>query len=677
VLGLPNGRSYWSAQQYRNLGLEGGRDSPPDSLEYMAERVDPQEREQALAAIRACVQDGTPFDADWRVAWPDGSQHIVKVQGRRNNDAQGKPRLFVCVTLDMTERRRIEANLLQSRMDLTRAQDFAQIGTWAVDFEKGVAETSSEETRRVFGFEEAAVPLAALNARIHPDDLPAVEAARARFLANPGTGYRIQYRTVPRQGEVRYVEVQAESQVSAGGKVVRIGGFLRDITDAKLAEQEIERLAYYDEVTGLPNRVSLRRKLEAAMAVGCDTFSPIALMVVAPARFRDICLTLGHSNGDILLKDIALRIGAVLGKDAFVARTGSSQFSAVLTGDQAYESTAVARAVNKAFEEPFPVAGLQYDINLHIGIALFPGHAEEPGGLMRKADVALYRAREMAHDVLVYNPEEDPYNPQRLALLGEFRRAVNEGQIQLYCQPKVDLRSGTVMGAESLVRWRHPRMGLIPPDQFVPLIEDTELIQVLTRHMLQASVRQCYAWQREGIQVPLAVNLSTRNLLSRELVPNLENLLHTWGGTPDWLGLEITESSLINDPNASIAELNTLSRMGFRLFIDDFGTGYSSLSYLMRMPVNVIKVDHGFTMHMVRDKGAAAIVKSTIELAHNLGMTVVAEGTADKAIWDALLELGCDEAQGFYVSEPLPAAQFVSWARATGYALQGSPGRPH
>jgi EAL domain-containing protein (putative c-di-GMP-specific phosphodiesterase class I) len=177
--------------------------------------------------------------------------------------------------------------------------------------------------------------------------------------------------------------------------------------------------------------------------------------------------------------------------------------------------------------------------------------------------------------------------------------------------------------------------------------------------------------------VPLAVNLSTRNLLSRELVPNLENLLHTWGGTPDWLGLEITESSLINDPNASIAELNTLSRMGFRLFIDDFGTGYSSLSYLMRMPVNVIKVDHGFTMHMVRDKGAAAIVKSTIELAHNLGMTVVAEGTADKAIWDALLELGCDEAQGFYVSEPLPAAQFVSWARATGYALQGSPGRPH
>ncbi|MBQ5948473.1 EAL domain-containing protein [Massilia sp. ST3] len=228
------------------------------------------------------------------------------------------------------------------------------------------------------------------------------------------------------------------------------------------------------------------------------------------------------------------------------------------------------------------------------------------------------------------------------------------------------MRSGDVVGAEALVRWRHPRLGMVSPGLFVPLVEDTELIHVLTRHMLQASVRQCFNWQRDGLGIPLAVNLSPRNLLSPDLVPGLETLLHTWGGSPEWLGLEITESSLITDPDASIAELARLSGMGFHLFIDDFGTGYSSLSYLTRMPVKTIKVDHGFTMSMLKDCRAAAIVKSTIELAHNLGMTVVAEGTASKDIWDALSGYGCDEAQGYYVAEPFPAAQFGDWLQASG-----------
>jgi EAL domain-containing protein (putative c-di-GMP-specific phosphodiesterase class I) len=270
---------------------------------------------------------------------------------------------------------------------------------------------------------------------------------------------------------------------------------------------------------------------------------------------------------------------------------------------------------------------------------------------------------------MAYAPAGDPYDPARLALLGEFRHAIGTGQIELFCQPKVAMATGAVIGAEALVRWRHPARGLVPPAEFIPLIESTELIHALTAHMLREAVRQSHAWRQEGIAVPIAVNLSTRNLNAGNIANQLQALLADWGGSPDWIGLEITESSLIVDPGASIAQLNALSQLGFQLFIDDFGTGYSSLNYLTMLPVDVIKIDHGFTTTMLTDKRAAAIVKATIDLAHDLGMAVVAEGTASREIWDALVEYGCDEAQGFYVAPPLPAREFANWVRNPGFQI--------
>jgi diguanylate cyclase (GGDEF)-like protein/PAS domain S-box-containing protein len=670
VFELKRGRQTWSHQQYRNFGLQAG--SVPDDLagaiDVLVGRVHDPDREHAAALVRACIDTGMPFDTEWRLRWPDGRERTVRVEGSRKDGPDGSPYAFVCASLDLTEERRVEENVRQSRLDLSLAQRIARVGTWMVDLCTGTAITTSEEMHKVFGFSESEVPLALLNSRIHPDDLPLVETARAACQANPGTAYVVQYRVQPRPGELYYVESQAEVQTDASGRAVRMVGYTRDVTEAKLAEQEIQRLAYQDEVTGLPNRVALRRHLDRATEVDARDFAPLALLMIDVSRFQDICLTLGHNNADALLKGVSVCIVSALGPGVYVARIGGSQFAAVLSDTHAYESKPRAQALLSAFEQPFEVAGIQYDVSVHIGIALCPGHALDTVELIRKANVALSRARQIGTGVLLYEPEGDPYSPDRLALLGEFRTAIQAGQIELYCQPKVEMRSNRVIGAEALVRWRHPRLGMIPPALFVPLIEDTELIHVLTRHVLQAAVRQCFNWQREGLRVPLAVNISPRNLLSHELVPSLEALLHTWGGNPDWLGLEITESSLITDPDASIAQLATLSSKGFRLFIDDFGTGYSSLGYLTRMPVNVIKVDHGFTMRMLEDRRAAAIVKSIIELAHNLGMTVVAEGTSSKEIWDALAEYGCDEVQGFYVAEPFPAAEFGTWLKATGRA---------
>jgi diguanylate cyclase (GGDEF)-like protein/PAS domain S-box-containing protein len=671
IFDLKRGQQSWSEQQCRHFGLQA--DCVPADLagaiDALTGCVHPRDRERATAEIHACIDAGVAFDSEWVVRWPDDSEHFVRVEGIRKDDADGRPHAFVCTSIDLTDKRRAEESLRQTRIDLSLAQQIARVGTWGIDFITGKAITTSDETRKIFGLDALEVPLAELNSHIHPDDMAAVETARGYCLANPGTGYYVQYRVIPHPGQLRYVESQAEVQTDTAGKPLRMVGYLRDITEAKLAEKEIQRLAYKDEVTGLPNRVALRRELDRVTAVDSPEFSPLALMVVDMSRFQDICLTLGHNNSDALLRDVAVRLSKTLGDDIFVGRIGNAQFGAILSEADTYASKPCARTVLKAFEEPFQVAGIQYDISVNVGIAMCPGHATDPIALMRMANVAVFRARQIGTEVLVYQPEDDPYKPERLALLGEFRKAVHEGQIELYCQPKAEIRTNEVIGAEALVRWRHPQRGLISPALFVPLVEDTELIHVLTLHMLQAAVRQCFNWRREGLHVPLAVNVSPRDLLSRDLVPSIETLLRTWGGTPDWLGIEITEGSLLTDPDASIAELATLSNMGFRLFIDDFGTGYSSLSYLTRMPVNVIKVDHGFTMRMLEDRRAATIVKSTIELAHNLGMTVVAEGTSSKEIWDALAEYGCDEAQGYYVAEPFPAAEFGSWLKATGRHL--------
>lgn len=678
IFNLKDGRQSWSARQYLNFGLASGSmpADPACGVDALLGRVQALDRERAAAAVHSCIDTGQPFDSEWRLGWPDGSEHVVRVDGMRKDDPDGSPRAFVVTSLDLTERRRTEESLRQIRRDLSRAQQIAQVGTWSLDLATQIASSTSDEARDIFGLEGRDgfhLPVAELNRRIHPDDLARVEVARQYCFEHPGTGYYVQYRVIPRPGVVRHVESQAEVQTDADGKGVRMVGFMRDITEARLAEEEIQRLAYHDELTGLPNRVALRGHLDQVTSFEAADCVPLALLVIDVSRFQDICLTLGHVNSDVLLKDVALRITGALDEGIYVARTGGSQFAAILSDGSTYESTPCAHKVLKAFEAPFQVAGVLYDISVHIGIVLFPGHATDPIGLFRKGNVAAYRARQLGTQVLVYQSEHDPYKPERLTLLGEFRRAIQEGQIELYCQPKVALASNDVTGAEALVRWRHPRLGMISPALFVPLIEDTELIHVLTRHMLQAAVRQCFNWQRAGLLVPLAVNVSPRNLLSRDLAPLLDTLLHTWGGSPDWLGLEITESSLITDPEASLAELATLSDMGFRLFIDDFGTGYSSLAYLTRMPVDVIKVDHGFTMRMLEDKRAAAIVKSTIELAHNLGMSVVAEGTASRDIWNALADYGCDEAQGFYVAEPFPACEFGAWLQKTGRRIQAHP----
>ncbi|HEV7618491.1 MAG TPA: EAL domain-containing protein [Burkholderiaceae bacterium] len=476
---------------------------------------------------------------------------------------------------------------------------------------------------------------------------------RAGFQKSPVRKHR------KKDGAIIHVETAKELFIINGRQAICV--LVNDVTERVWAEQKIEHLAFYDELTNLPNRAKLLRDLQEAITQAQKTEKSMALVIVELIRFREINYTLGHTIGDQLLKQIGPRIRQFARKDATVARISNVQFGIFLPDIRDRETIGLIGPLLNLLKEPITVGEIDYELGAHGGIAFFPSHGTDPHALIRHADIALYHARKIGCDYTVYDPAHDPYKPQRLAMLGEFRKAIKAEQLQLYCQPKANIRTGLVTGAEALVRWIHPTRGLIPPDQFIPLIEPTELIQPLTQWMLEAAVRQCCEWRQKGLMIPLAVNLSTRNLLETDLPETISRLLQTWEGSTPCIGLEITESSIMADPSASLQVLDQLHQMGCKLFIDDFGTGYSSLSYLMKLPFDVIKIDHSFTMYMIEDPHAAAIVKSTIEMAHNMGMKVIAEGTASKEIWQALADLDCDEAQGEYISMPMPAGDFSGW----------------
>lgn len=660
----------WSDQEYRNFGLEPQSLIP--SLDAFLARVHPDDRKMVEDRLNQSMSTYAPFECDLRVVWPDGTIHMMRAQGDVLSNEDGQRRGIIGTTLDITEYRIIENQLRQTQQDLDKAQEIAHIGNWVWDVVNDRYQSTSAEWGRILGFppEGVAISNDLVFDRIHPEDRELVRSACTLALATPDTRYDVEYRLTLPDGSKKTVHSVAEVAFDPDDKPLRMIGLLQDITKQRCAEEKIRYLAYHDDVTGLPNRIWLRMVLDKVFAFR-HVNHPIALLIVDIVRLRDINYTLGHANGDQLLKECGARLRQVVAASDTVARIGNVQFAVVLTDASAYDATTRIRQILEALDAPAPISGTSYELDSRIGIALAPGHGTDTDTLLRKADVALYQAKQSGQAYAIYQAAQDPYKPQRLTLMGEFRKAIHNGELQLYCQPKADIRTRRIIGAEALVRWQHGQLGLISPNIFVPLIEQTDMIHLLTKFMLQVSLQQCYEWHQQGVDIPLAVNLSVRNLMEPDLAANLDYLLQAWGANAQWLGLEITESSLMTDPATSIAALDRLSKMGFRLFIDDFGTGYSSLGYLIKLPINVIKIDSGFTMHMVKDKGAEAIVKSTIELAHNLGMNVVAEGTASQEIWNALLSLGCDEAQGHFLSPPMPARDFLGWLRTSGYAYSG------
>ncbi len=429
------------------------------------------------------------------------------------------------------------------------------------------------------------------------------------------------------------------------------------------AERSLVHLAFHDALTGLPNRAQLDRLLERAITEARANMRPAALLAVHLDNLREINEALGYHQGDQLLREIGPRLAGAVADAALVARVGGEEFMILLTDADAERAGQAARRVLQAMEKTFEIAGLALEVRASIGIALFPGHGATPELLVRHANAAARTARRGAEGYAIHSGEPEHDSARRLALGAELRRAIENNQLLLYCQPKIELDARRVCGAEALVRWQHPQRGMVPPGEFIALAEHTGLIGPMTDWVLEAALRASYSTREQGLDVPFAVNVSARNLLDPRLPGRIRGLLATWGIAAQRLQLELTESALMEDPESALKLLTELHAMGVELHIDDFGTGYSSLSYLQRLPVSAVKIDRSFVSRLLTDPGSDKIVRSTIELAHHLNLKVVAEGVESRELLDRLAALGCDMAQGYFIARPMPAHELAAWAR--------------
>ncbi|MEX2269599.1 MAG: EAL domain-containing protein [Acidimicrobiia bacterium] len=422
---------------------------------------------------------------------------------------------------------------------------------------------------------------------------------------------------------------------------------------------EKEHQAAHDPLTDLPNRAYFRERVTQAVAEHPER--ALAVLIIDLDHFKEVNDTLGHQIGDQLLQDIGRRLRGAIRTDDMVARLGGDEFAVLARVHGSETPRAVASSIHTALEAPFELGDLTFEIGASIGAALYPEHGDDVGSLIRKADVAMYAAKEQRGGYEPYEPERDRHDARRLTLLSELRHAIEAHHLVLHYQPKADLATGRVLGVEALVRWQHEEHGLLPPDDFIPLAEPTGLIGPLTLAVLTEALRQCRVWEDAGLDLRVAVNVSVRNLYDERFVHDVDRLLRRFGVAPGNLTLEITESTMMADPTRPVAALSQLSMRGVHLSIDDFGTGYSSLAYLKRLPVTEIKIDKSFVLGMIDDADDATIVRSTIELARNLGLQVVAEGVEHEDVWQTLAAQGCHRAQGFYLSPALPAGEFEAW----------------
>jgi diguanylate cyclase (GGDEF)-like protein len=430
-------------------------------------------------------------------------------------------------------------------------------------------------------------------------------------------------------------------------------------------EREILRLAYEDGLTGLPNRAMFNEQLEQAVRTARRTSTALAVLLFDMDRFKAINDMLGHPIGDQALREVGLRVRKALRDSDVVARLGGDEFAVLLaTGDAQHAARAVAEKILKALERPLVVEGQTMDIAASIGIARFPEHGADAASLLRAADVAMYAAKRGKSGWSLYDPSHDERRQDFLTLLGELRRAVEGDELVVHYQPKVNLADNRITSVEALVRWEHPARGFIPPSDFIPFAEQTGYVSAITRWVLARAIEQCGAWHRTGLRLKMSVNISARDLRQEDaLVHYIAAALLGAQLPAGMLCLEITESALMDDPRSAQSTLRKLRELGIATSIDDYGTGYSSLAYIKQLSVNEIKIDRAFVSGMEADARNAAIVRSTIELGHNLGLAVVAEGVETDHELAELRRFGCDVAQGFHFARPMAADALEAWLR--------------
>ncbi len=617
--------------------------------------VGPETDVDAQLALRRASEQRSPVTVEILHYRNDGSSFWVENSINPVTDDLGACTHLVSIQRDVTDRKLAEVALRKSearfRMIVQHASDIITV----LDRD-GSVRYSSPAATRILGYADGFRPPSVLD-MVHADDREAVTAALAACMARPGVIEPVRFRMAHADGS--WVDVEATANNLLGDP--DIGGVVvitRDISERKRVEDELAHQALHDPLTGLPNRTLLADRLDRALSASRRRSRSVGLLLMDLDRFKEINDTLGHESGDQILEQVAQRLATVLRASDTVARLGGDEFAIVAPDiDGVEEAELVAAKVLDALDRPFDLSGLSLHVDASVGIAVSPAHGDDASVLLQRADVAMYRAKGMVSGYAVYSAESDDNRLQRLALMAELRTAVEEDQLVLHYQPVVATSTAEVVAVEALVRWDNPERGLLPPGRFIPLAEQTGLIKPLTLWVLEAALQQVQRWWAEGIRTRVAVNLSARLLHDPDLLSHISWSLRDARVEPGVLDLEITESAVMANPKGALDVITDLSRRGVRFTIDDFGTGYSSLGYLKRLPVHQIKIDRSFVVDMLDDENDASIVRSVIELAHSLGVRVVAEGVEDAETSARLASYGCDFVQGFYLGRPVVPAE--------------------
>ena len=575
----------------------------------------------------------------------------------------GQALQVVASFLDITDRRQVEEALRESEERFRAVFNRAAVGIARIDLGGRIIE-ANPALQRMLGYSAEELTHNPLATFVHPDYVRDGRLTQLTELSD-GTRQELQQelRYVHKLGGLVWCNSIASLVRGPSNEPLFLIVMTEDITARKKQEVALEHLALHDGLTDLPNRTLMFDRLHQAILVSKREHHPLALLMMDLDGFKEINDTFGHHGGDEVLRHVAGRLKGQLRESDTVARLGGDEFAVILPGvpDETAASLTASRIL-QALQQPLMIEGELLEIRASIGIVLFPRHAEDADTLLRRGDAAMYEAKRAGAGTAFYTLEHD-VDSSSLTLTFELRRAIEENALILHYQPVLRCGTGEVVGVEALVRWPHPRRGLLAPDRFIPLAEQSRLIRPLGRRVLEAAVQQQDRWWREGIILRMAVNLSIRNLQDPELVPCVTRVLDTYTVPPDWLTLEITESTLMADTDETLKVLAPLKEMGVRVSIDDFGTGFSSLTNLKRLPIDELKIDKTFVTEMPSKKKDGLIVRSTIDLAHALGLVAVAEGVEEASAWDMLAAQGCDLAQGYYICRPLPAPELARWYR--------------
>lgn len=496
-----------------------------------------------------------------------------------------------------------------------------------------------------------------------PDDREMIGAAWQQAIQ--GNRVEVESRVIGPVGRERWFRRVFQPFVNAEGRVLRIDGLLEDISESKRNREHLRRLATTDELTGLPNRTLWHDRVDQAIASARRDGKSVALMLLDLNHFKEINDTLGHHIGDEILRLVGLRLKSVLRESDTLSRLGGDEFAILLPDivNGRIDAERVASHVTGCFNEPLCHEDNELYLGAAIGITLFPDDGSDTSTLMRRADVAMYAAKQGNSGFLFYDYQSDTNTTQRLQLSGDLRHALKRYEFELYFQPIISLTSGRVIRAEALIRWHHPKQGLVLPAEFLHAAEQTGLINAITDWVVQSAVTHIGRWREVGLNLPVAINVSTRSFQSPKLVERVGAILSRARVPGRLLEIEITEDGLMNDFERGHKIVRDLHQIGVSIAIDDFGTGYSSLAYLKQLPIDTLKIDKSFVIDMATDEGDATIVRSTIDLGHNLGFKVVAEGVESGQIKDMLALLGCDFAQGYHISQPMPAQELERWLK--------------